>query len=324
MDIKNNIHSIIRQFLPHRFPPQTEERVQKWIINNEHGEEKERASFAYWNELKSEINPDTHAALERVNEKIGFSPRKRHLPLHKRVSRIAVILIPVLLIAGGIFYYTSVKNNLVEIHTAYGTEKHIFLPDSSEVWLNAGTSIQFQKRFKKDLRTVHLDGEAYFSVRKDASRPFVVQTDDVSVKVLGTEFNVKAYRDDERVTTTLTSGKIEIRTTTNDPHILHPNEQLTYERNSSKISIIEVPTGETDAWRNGRLIFNDATLADILQILERRFDVSISDNTQVPASKLYTVKFLRDENLEQILTILQDIVGFNFHNQENTIIMSKK
>ncbi|WP_298653707.1 FecR family protein [uncultured Proteiniphilum sp.] len=320
---KNSISKILKRFLSERFPDETEEKVQRWIIEDRNNEEKEHASFEYWNELKSEINPDTYSALERVNERIGYPQRKKNIPLYKKVSHIAAILIPVFLIAGGYFYYTSVKNILVEIHTAYGEEKHVFLPDSSEIWINAGTNLKYPKKFR-DQRIVYLDGEAYFSVRKDQSKPFVVQTEDISVKVLGTQFNVKAYPEDERVITTLASGKVEIHTGTNNPRVLKPNEQLTYHKNTSKINITEISTDETDAWRNGQLIFSDASLPEILQVLERKFDVSISDNTTVPVSKLYTVKFLKNENLEEILGILQDIVGFSYRNQENKIILSKE
>lgn len=324
MNNKNNIFSIIKRFLSHRFPSQTEERVQQWIIKDEYSEEKERASFEYWNELKNEVNPDTYSALERVNERIGYPQRKKNIPLYRKVSRIAAILIPAFLIAGGYFYYTSANNNLIEIHTAYGAEKHVFLPDSSEIWMNAGTSFKYPKKFKGDQRTVYLDGEAYFSIRKDQSKPFVVQTGNISVKVLGTQFNVKAYPDDERIITTLTSGKVEIHTGANDPRVLKPNEQLTYNKNTLEVNITEISVDETDAWRNGQLIFSDAPLSEILQALERKFDVSISDNTTIPVSKLYTVKFLKNENLEEILGILQDIVGFSYQNQGNKIILSKE
>lgn len=321
---QSNISRIFKRFLSHRFPSQTEERVQKWIIKDEYNEEKERASFEYWNELKSEINSDTYSALDRVNEKTGYPQPKRNIPLHKKVSRIAAILIPVFLVAGGYLYYTSAKNNIIEIHTAYGEEKHVFLPDSSEVWVNAGTNLKYPKKFKGDQRAVYLDGEAYFSVRKDNSKSFVVQTGDISIRVLGTQFNVKAYPDDERIITTLTSGKVEIYTGSNDSRILKPNEQLTYNKNTSKINITEISVDETDAWRNGGLIFSDAPLSEILQALERKFDVSISDNTTIAVSKLYTVKFLKNESLEEILGILQDIVGFSYQHQENKIVLSKE
>lgn len=104
------------------------------------------------------------------------------------------------------------------------------MPDSSEIWLNAGTAIKYPEKFSKAQRLVYLDGEAYFSVRKDAAKPFIVETSQLSVKVLGTQFNVKAYANDELVTTTLTSGKVEVTPPVQGSQILKPNEQLTYDK----------------------------------------------------------------------------------------------
>ena len=94
-----------------------------------------------------------------------------------------------------------------------------------------GSTILYPETFAKDKRLVMLDGEAYFSVKKDTASPFIVETSQLSVKVLGTRFNVKAYPNDEKITTTLTSGKVEVSVQSQPPHILKPNEQLTYDKN---------------------------------------------------------------------------------------------
>lgn len=321
---KNKISIILKRFLSGRFSDKTEEKVQRWIIEDRNIEEKESASFEYWTELKNEVNSDTFLALERVNKKIGYTGQKRNIPLYKKLSRITAVIIPILLIVGGYLYYASTKNNLVEIHTAYGEQKHLFLPDSSEVWINAGTNLKYPQKFNGNIRTVYLDGEAYFTIKKDESKYFVVQTGDVSVKVLGTQFNVKAYSDDARLITTLTSGKVEVLAGTNLSHTLKPNEQLIYNRSTSEIDISEISKGETDSWRNGELIFTDAPLSEILQVLERKFNVSISDNITIPVSKIYTIKFLKNESLEEILEILQDITGFGYQFQRNKIILTEE
>ena len=95
------------------------------------------------------------------------------------------------MLAGGILYYMPFKNEMMEISTAYGEQKRVVLPDSSEIWLNAGSTVTFPEVFANDKRLVTLDGEAYFTVKKDTTKPFVVETSQLSVKVLGTKFNVK-------------------------------------------------------------------------------------------------------------------------------------
>lgn len=155
----NSIVRIIRKYLSGRFSPETEEKVQRWIIKDKYPEEKEEASLAYWNEVEAKSDTDTYLALERVNKRISHQ-KMRPLPLRQKIGRVAAVLIPLFILAGGYLYHTSTRNHLIEISAAYGEKKHLLLPDSSEIWLNAGTVIKYPKRFSDSQRTVHLNGEA--------------------------------------------------------------------------------------------------------------------------------------------------------------------
>lgn len=318
----SNLSKIIKRYLSGRFPKETEERIQRWIIADKDTKEKEEASFEYWNELDTEINANTYSALKRVNQKIGYSGRQRiHIPFYKKTLRIAAVLIPLLLIAGGYLYYT--QNKLIEITVAYGDTRHLFLPDSSEIWINSGSNIKYPKSFTDNQRLVYLEGEAYFSVKKDQAKPFIVKTERLSVKVLGTKFNVKAYSDDENITTTLTSGKVEVSTQSREKQILEPNEQLTYNIKTSMMNIENISPAETDAWLTGQLLFINSSFQDIKQTLERHFDVTIDDRTTIPESRLYTVKFLKGETLDEILHVLKDVIGFTYQQQGTHIVLNK-
>lgn len=318
---KNNISNIVKKYLIGRFSSKTEEKVQWWLIKDENTKDKESASLEYWDSLKVESTSKTHSALERVNQRIGYS--QTHIlkvPLHKRLSRIAAVLIPLFIVVGGYLYYDSTKDNLIEITVAYGEEKHLLLPDSSEIWVNAGSTVKYPKEFKGDKRIVQLDGEAYFSVKKDVIKPFVVETNTLSVKVLGTRFNVKAYTTDEKITTTLTNGKVEVNTDRNS-YILKPNEQLTFNIKTSTTTIDDVSPNETDAWLSGQLIFTNASFSDIQQTLERKFNISITNNTTISPTKTYTVKFLKDEQLNDILSILGEVMNIKYQKQGNRLII---
>ena len=320
----SNISRIVRQYLSKRFPKETEERIQRWIIADKHMKEKEEASLAYWTELETKITPDTYAALKRVNSRIGYSERQPADTLfYKKALRIAAVLIPLFLITGGYFYYTQHK--LIEITVAYGETRHLFLPDSSEIWINAGSNVKFPKTFTDDsLRQVYLEGEAYFSVRKNPAQPFIVKTEQLSVKVLGTKFNVKAYPDDECITATLTSGKVEVSPRSQAPPPLAPNEQLIYNIKTSVLNIEKVSPAETDAWLSGQILFINSSFGEMIQTLERHFNVTIDDKTAISASKQYTVKFLKGETLDEILNVLKDVVGFTYRQQGATIVLSKQ
>lgn len=319
--MKKNISKIIKRYLSGRFSTETEEKVQRWIIKDENTDDKESASLEYWDSLDVAPDSKTYSALDRVNRRIGYSQTQSiKVPLYKKFSRITAVLIPLFIVAGGYLYYNNTKDNLIEISVAYGEEKHLILPDSSEIWINAGTTIKYPKEFKGDRRTVYLNGEAYFSVQKDVSKPFIVETNNLSVKVLGTKFNVKAYTSDEKVITTLTSGKVEV-SADNNSYILKPNEQLTFNTKTSTTIVDKVPSNETDAWLSGQLIFTDASFDEILQTLERHFNISITNNTTISPTKLYTVKFLKDEQLDDILNILGEIMNVKYQRQENQLII---
>lgn len=321
MEKSNIITRIIKKFLSGRFSVETEEKVQRWIMKEENAEEKEKASLEYWNELDTEADSKTYSALERVNLRTGYN--KEHLEnivLYHKFVRIVAVVIPICLLAGGLLYYIPSENEQIEISTAYGEQKRLVLPDSSEVWLNAGSTITYPKTFTKENRVVTLDGEAYFSVRKDDAKPFIVETSQLSVKVLGTKFNVKAYANDANITTTLTSGKVEVSTQSRPPQTLKPNEQLTYDKSTSDIEISTVDTVDTNSWVKGKIIFTNATAEEIFRTLERRYDTVIDHSTDFSASRRYTVKFLKDENLDEMLNILGDIIGFSYRQSGNKII----
>ena len=299
---KSNISKIIKMFLSARFPSETEEKVQKWIIKDENQQAKAKASLDYWNELDIEADSSTYASLERVNLRTGYN--KEHLTniaSYQKFARVAAVIVPLFLFAGGMFYYLSPHNEMIEISVAYGEQKRLILPDSSEVWLNAGSSILYPETFAKDKRLVMLDGEAYFSVKKDTVSPFIVETSQLSVKVLGTRFNVKAYPNDEKITTTLTSGKVEVSVRSQPPHM-----------------------NDTNCWMAGKLVFTNASAGEIFRTLERHYNTTIDNTAIIPASKRYTVKFLKDEGLNEILNILKDIIGFDYQQYEKKIVLTRQ
>ena len=321
---KSNISKIIKMFLSARFPSETEEKVQKWIIKDKNQQAKAKASLDFWNELDVEADSNTYASLERVNLRTGYN--KEHLTnivSYQKFAHIAAVIIPLFLFAGGMFYYLSPHNEMIEVSVAYGEQKHLILPDSSEVWLNAGSTILYPETFAKDKRLVMLDGEAYFSVKKDTASPFIVEASQLSVKVLGTRFNVKAYPNDEKITTTLTSGKVEVSVQSQPPHILKPNEQLTYDKKSSDIHISMIDTNDTNCWIVGKLVFTNASAVEIFRTLERHYNTTIDNTATIPTSKRYTVKFLKDESLDEILNILKDIIGFDYQQYEKKIIVTQ-
>lgn len=323
--MKKNIPLVLKitkEYLVNRYSNLTEEKLQRWLIEETNSEEKEQASLAYWDTLAVQPNKSTYKKLKQIKLRLSFSTT---VSLHRKFMYVAAILIPALLIISGALYFMQ-KENMIQVVAQNGEIKHIILPDNSEVWLNAGSSIQYPEKFPADKRTVAMDGEAYFSVQKDKARPFVVNVNKLSMKVLGTTFNIKAYANEDRTVATLSSGKIEVQAPAHPAKVLEPDEQFVYNHKTGDIRIQKVPGNEVSSWKSGTLIFTDATIDEIWRALERHFDISVTADKSIgKAGEVYTIKFIRDENIDRIMNVLKDVVGdFSYQKQGNKIEIKTK
>ena len=326
-DKKSWASEILRLYFRNQYSPEIEKKIQKWLIENPDVNEKEQASKEYWNLINAGSDEATFSALKQVNSKIGIHFSEKKVLFRKTFSRVAAIFI-LLISLTGIWFYIHNQSNvpMVSVQASYGETKQIILPDKSVVWLNAGSLLRYPAEFNQNLRAVSLEGEAFFSVTKDKSKPFVVKTDKLSVKVLGTEFNLKAYPDDNQTVATLKEGKIEVQTEDQQLQQLVPNEQLTYDNQTSIFKIKKIIPTDIPDWENGKLFFTESSLDEILLTLKRHFNVSFElDKSLEKSTERYTIKFERNENLKQILTFLEDVVAdFSYSKVDDQIVLHKK
>ncbi len=326
-DKNTDATEMLRLYLRDRYALETEEKVQQWLAKNPATEELEQASKEYWDSINTGKDATTFEALKRVNTEIGIhSPSKKTVRL-KVLSRVAAIFI-LLIGISGVWFYLQHQNSpaMVEISAAYGETKQVTLPDQTEVWLNAGSSLKYPAEFSQKLRSVHLTGEAFFSVTKNQSKPFVVETKSLTVKVLGTKFNLKAYPNEHQTVATLQEGKIEVQTVKNQKQQIEPNEQLVYSSETSTLKVVKINVEDIPDWKTGNLLFSEATLGEILQTLERRFNISFDTDKSIDLStERYTIKFEGEETPEQILQVLADMAGnFSYSVKSGQIILQKK
>lgn len=324
---KSDAEEMLQLYLRDQYSQETEEKVQKWLVKNPETEELKQASKKYWDSISPRKDARTFNALKRVNAKIGFHSIGRKPIWLTKLSKIAAIFI-LLIGIGGIWFYLLHQYNpaMVEISAMYGETKQVRLPDQTEVWLNAGSSIKYPSKFNHKIRSVSLTGEAFFSVTKNQSKPFVVETKKLTVKVLGTKFNLKAYSDERQTVATLQEGKIEIQTENQQKRQLVPNERLVYNRETSTLNVVKINPEDIPDWKNGNLRFSEATLGEILQTLERHFNISFDIDESIDLSaEHYTIKFEQEENPEQILQVLEDMtMDFSFSEKNGRFILQRK
>lgn len=202
-----------------------------------------------------------------------------------------------------------------EICASKGEKLIVLLPDGSRVWLNADSKLVYPEQFTGKERQVSLVGEAYFEVKKNPDNPFMVQADEMKIKVTGTSFNVSAYPSDKKITTTLDEGKIMIgHYGSKSPlYEMRPGQTAVYEKGSSlcKIRANEYYK-DASGWKENRLVFRNTPLEEVLAVLSRQFDV----NFDIRGTKIttFTYNFVCKANdLGNILETMASITPIKFN-----------
>ena len=190
--------------------------------------------------------------------------------------------------------------------TPRGGQYQLVLPDGSKVWLNSGSSIRYPTSFTGKERKIHLSGEAYFEVAKNAAMPFKVNVNGkTEVEVLGTHFNINSYTDEPSINTTLLEGRMRVTSfASHDTRLIAPGEQAQLKENGQIDVNRSVNIDQVMAWKNGVFNFDDADLPIVLRQLSRWYDIDIVYEGPVPQRE-FGGKMQRDLNLSQILRILE-------------------
>ncbi|MDO5979594.1 FecR family protein [Flavivirga spongiicola] len=227
-----------------------------------------------------------------------------------------------------IIYHTNPEiKELVynELEVPYGKIFDIELSDGTIVHLNSGTSIKYPVNFLKGKkREVFIDGEAYFDVAKDINHPFIVNADSVAVEVLGTSFNISSYKEDTEIKTVLVEGKVNMYNThsPNNKIILKPGYKGAWNKSEKHTYVEEVDTGLYIGWISGELIFRGSTFNNMVRKLERRYNVSISNNNVDLQNKKFNARFsVNVENIQDVMESINKISPFDYKIIDNQIII---
>lgn len=193
-----------------------------------------------------------------------------------------------------------------------GGEYHLILSDGSKIWLNAGSELKFPVDFVGEEREVFLEGEAYFEVSKDQRHPFIVHTSRGAVKVLGTGFNVRDYSDEAKVVTTLVNGSVAYRSEGRpaEPVVLQPGFQIE-DREGGNLQPRKVDVMMYVGWKDGKYIFENTTLEEIMQVLSRWYDVAVLYRNERVKSLHFTGDLERYDNINDFLEFME--IGGNVH-----------
>lgn len=203
------------------------------------------------------------------------------------------------------------------IRTPKGGQYQVVLPDGSQVWMNAASSLKFPVVFTGKNRTVILTGEAYFEIAQQAEKPFIVQTSGIEVKVLGTHFNVMAYADEDRVRTTLLEGAVTV-TQGAATTMMKPGQQASIAEKEDRFLITRPEMEEVMAWKEGQFRFRKAEIPVIMRQIARWYDVDIEYKGDVSGIRMYG-SMTRKENITQLLELMEQTGRVHFTINGNRI-----
>lgn len=267
-------------------------------------------------QIKEKINQESNVLLP--------GPRKEN-KLHKLylwTARIASIIMIVLLTSLSVYYYTAkqLKMHDMIVSVDKGQKATVVLPDGSKVWVNSDSKLVYGNRFTSKERVLELEGEAYFEVAPDKNRPFIVETDNFSVKALGTSFDVKSYKEDTWASTVLMSGKVEVKSK-KETLILEPDQRILFDKTTGKMEkSIVTDAGDYSGWMYNTLSFEAETFENIVQTLQRLYNTRIIFETESLKKYRFTGT-PGNTSLESILQILSLTSPLSYEVKDSVIIL---
>lgn len=298
------------------------------MLSPEKKSELEQQMRKHWAETPNEGQiPDFDNVLYRIHYLINKSEKeeRKSVTFFHYFSRVAAILLLPLIIALG---YQLINNRakdgrLQTVSTPLASHTSFDLPDGSRVWLNAGSTITFPESFDQKQRSVKLIGQAYFDVKKNKI-PFCVETDQFTVKVLGTSFDVLAYPGEE-ASVTLERGKVSLETLSGNEAVLNPGQQAVIEKESGRIEQRNVDTGQFVGWKNNRLIFVEEPLEKVAIRLKRWFNVDITIEDEA-IKKIPVNGTIEYESIGEVMQLLEICapVKCSYNKNERKIILKQR
>ena len=312
-----NIDRLIACFLAQKASEEEIDQLEAWLKASDAN----RTYFAeiqnIWasSETEYHINDEqTASAYQKVDKRIG-QPKGKMLFMQYFQRIAAAILIPLALgtyFLGSRFAVNDHPSGTIaynEVFAANGTRSLLKLPDGSQVWLNSRSSLKYPVQFTEENRKVYLKGEAYFEVESDASKPFIVQTQSLSVRATGTKFNVSALGSSPRTEVSLLEGKVAVSRPSGGQSSallknLHPNEHLSFDSITGETKVDQEDVYRYIAWKDGKLIFRNERLADVVNKIGRLYNVDIEIEGKALQEFRYRATF-QEETITDVMKLLK-------------------
>lgn len=328
-----NIKEIIAYYLEHDVSERNRDRVLERIADTMDDKDVNESLGSLWaqSDSASMDEGEISAAYERLRITNGEKKKSKYLKLFTW-QRIAAVIIPLVMLVVFGKLYVQMSDELkasqvvamLQEHTVSDECKTIALADGTQVRLNQSSVLLYPEKFVGKERKVFLTGEAFFDIKHDGRHPFHVSTPYFDITDLGTSFSVSSYATDVEVSTTLKTGKIELKIVGEDKvYSMKPNDQLVYNVKTKAVDLRQV-TDEDDRlnWRNKQISLDDVTLAEAARIMGDVYGVKFVFRSSRYRNTKITVHFNRGESLKKALAIVGNLVpGLEYELMKDKVII---
>ncbi|WP_321290082.1 FecR family protein [uncultured Sunxiuqinia sp.] len=285
------------------------------------------------------INDDAFQKIKRQIKQKEQEKDSRSVPLYIQITKIAAVVVLSFVMGGLLVNFLNAQGELdaasyCEIEAPLGAKSRVVLPDSSVVWLNAGSTLRYSTNFSESERNVSLVGEGYFDVAKNEQLPFVVNAHGFLVEVLGTEFNIQAYEDEPLIETVLVEGKVKLNHAIErigDRVFLTPNSKASFYKNKEDavasgdprmVILTNIDPRPLIAWKDDQLIFESEMLKDLVVKLGRKYDYTFEFES-VDIENYRFSGALEDETLQQVMDVITTTSPISYEIKGKIVTINK-
>ncbi|UKJ07515.1 FecR family protein [Solitalea lacus] len=274
-------------------------------------------------QVKDEIQQRLYQSISNQQASPGLIRRLLTSTTYK-IAAVLIVLISTALISYKLYWLKNDSLTFITLNAPQGKVMEFMLPDGSKIILNAGSKLKYPSKFAST-RDIYLEeGEAFFDVTHDPSKPFIVHTSNVSTRVLGTAFNVKSYAALPTITVTVERGKVQVNEQAKTLGVLTPDKQLVFSKADHSAINKTVKAVKTTAWKKGDFILTEAYFDEIMLAIANRFNVEMNYDSKVFSNCQNSIHFTKTQTLSKVLETLKEIQGITYSIKGNQVFITGK